>query len=114
MWCVDRSVLVVRPRQPFLDWVRSLEEPDSDFTLDELRNDCTAFLVPAIEDESQQTQIVMDLYEEIFENELWAWIRDPAVWPQQRDYATFAAWFELEFCSLAMDVVGGPFVAEEA
>jgi hypothetical protein len=39
---VNRSVLVVRPRQPYLDWVHSLNEEGKKFTLDDLRNSCTA------------------------------------------------------------------------
>jgi hypothetical protein len=40
-------------------------------------------------------------------------MRDPAVWPPKRDLATFRCWFDLEFCSVTMDVVGGYIETEE-
>jgi hypothetical protein len=113
MWSVNRSVLVVRPRQPYLDWVHSLDEEGKKFTLDDLQRDCTALLVPSVESDDHQDEIVAEIYEEVFEHELWSWMQDPAVWPRKRDLATFQAWFELEFCSVAMDVVGEPIELEE-
>jgi hypothetical protein len=113
MWSVNRSVLVVRPRQPYLDWVHSLDEEGKKFTLKDLREECTSYLVPQLEDEDHKVEILVDIYEEVFEHELWAWMRDPAVWPQKRDLATFKAWFELELCSVTLDVVGGCIESEE-
>jgi hypothetical protein len=113
MWSVNRSVLVVRPRQPYLDWVHSLDEEGKKFTLEDLQRDCTALLVPSVESEDHQDEIVAAIYEEVFEHELWSWMREPAVWPRKRDLATFEAWFELEFCSVTMDVVGNPIDLEE-
>ena len=106
MWSVNRSVLVVRPRQPYLDWVHSIDEGGKKFTLEDLRLDCTAYLIPEVLDDDHQAQIVAAIYEEVFEHELWAWMRDPDVWPPQRDLRTFRQWFELEFCSVTLDVVG--------
>jgi hypothetical protein len=40
-------------------------------------------------------------------------MRDPTVWPQKRDLAMFKAWFDAEFCSMTMDVVGGYIETEE-
>jgi hypothetical protein len=106
MWSVNRSVLVVRPRQPYLDWVHSVDEGGQNFTLADLRNDCTAYLIPEFDDDGHQAQIVEAIYEEVFEHELWAWMRDPEVWPPNRDLPTFLQWFELEYCSVTLDTVG--------
>lgn len=113
MWSVNRSVLVVRPRQPYLDWVHSVDEGGKKFTLDDLRRDCTSYLIPEVLDDDHQEEIAATYYKEIFEQELWAWMRDPEVWPPRRDLATFHRWFELEFCSVALDVVGKPIRLEE-
>ncbi|MCC7086493.1 MAG: hypothetical protein IT427_15955 [Pirellulales bacterium] len=72
MWSINRSILVVRPRQPYLDWVHSLDEGGKKFTLQDLRHDGTSYLVPQLEDEDQQDEILADIYEEVFEHELWA------------------------------------------
>ena len=113
MWSINRSVLVVRPRQPYLDWVHSLDEEGKKFTLEDLKQDSTSYLLRPLEDEDHKDEILADVYEEIFEHELWGWMQDPAVWPRKRDLATFEAWFELEFCSVTMDLVGKPIELEE-
>lgn len=113
MWTVNRSVLVVRPRQPYLDWVHSLDEEGKKFKLDDLRRDCTSYLVPELLDEPQKDEILRRIYKDVFEHELWAWMRDPAVWPRKRDLATFKAWIEVEFCSVTLDVVGRAIELEE-
>lgn len=113
MWSVNRSVLIVRPRQPYLDWVHSLDNEGKKVTLDDLRLDCTALLVPLVEDEDHQNEILATIYKEVFEHELWSWMRDSTVWPQKRDLATFKAWFDLDYCSVTMDVVGEVIEMEE-
>lgn len=113
MWSVNRSVLVVRPRQPYLDWVHALDEGGKKFTLEDLRQDCTSILVPQMEDEDHKDEILENIYLEVFEHELWSWMRDPAVWPSKRDLATFKAWFDLEFSSVTLDIVGKPIELEE-
>ena len=113
MWSVNRSVLVVRPRQPYLDWVHSLDDEGKQVSLDDLRRDCTALLVQPVEGDDHQEEILATIFEDVFEHELWSWMRDPAVWPRRRDLATFKAWFDVEFHSTTMDVVGGPIETEE-
>jgi hypothetical protein len=42
---VNRSVIVVRAKEPFLQWLNSLPDPGK-FTLDEVNQDSTTFLLP--------------------------------------------------------------------
>ena len=65
MWSVNRSVLVVRPRQPYLDWVHSLDDEGKQVTLDDLRRECTALLVPLVEDDDHQDEILGTLKTEL-------------------------------------------------
>lgn len=49
MYEVNRSVLVIKPKQPFVDWLLSLPfrfDPE-EVNLLNLREDCNALLVPA-------------------------------------------------------------------
>ena len=46
MFVVDRTVALVRPKQPMLDWLLAQPDNDVDITLDMLRTDCTVLLVP--------------------------------------------------------------------
>ncbi len=45
MKVINRGVVIVQPKQPFLDGLGSLPDP-ADTTLEYLREDSTAFLVP--------------------------------------------------------------------
>jgi hypothetical protein len=65
MWSVNRSVLVVRPRQPYLDWVHSLDDEGKQVTLDDLRRECTALLIPQVEDDDHQDEILGRLKTEL-------------------------------------------------
>ncbi len=112
MWSVNRCVLVIRPRQPYLDWVHSLDDEGKQVTLDDLRRDCTALLIPLVDDDDHQDEILATIFREVFEHELRAWMSDPAAWPRISDLAMFKDWFELEFCSMTMDVVGDDIETE--
>jgi hypothetical protein len=48
---------------------------------------------------------VAPYFEFIFEEELNAWHRLESDWPARRDFATFLAWFEVEYHSMVIDLV---------
>ena len=58
MFEINRTVLVVKPKQPFLAWALSLDDEIKDLTLERLRRDCTAYLVPEIEFDSDQRHVL--------------------------------------------------------
>ena len=104
MFEVNRSVLVVKPKQPFLAWALSLDDEIKDLTLESLRKDCTAYLVPEIEFDSDQHQVLEWCFELLFEEQLDGWHTEPKDWPQNRNLEMFLEWFEVEFHSLVFDL----------
>ena len=104
MYAVDRSAVVIRMKQPYLDWTNSL--PDSDeMTLDELNWDNNTYMIPEYDTLAHLKSILQEFYTDIFEEELRAWYRDEKAWPQVRDYQTFKKWFEVEPHSLVFDLL---------
>ena len=102
---VNRSLMVVKPKQPFLDWLNSLDNDDEmNLTLEELQNDSTAYLVPEYETPEDQAEIVVWSHNYVFEEELMAWYTFEEEWPPTRDLDTFLEWFEVEFHSTIMDL----------
>lgn len=96
------SVLTVRPRQPFVDWANGL--PDAHVvTLDDLRIDIEAYLVPASDDPGAEEAAVKRNFEAIFERQLEGWYRDRSTWPEKRTVAVFRKWFDVEFHSLVFE-----------
>src|SRR5262245_27708942 len=102
---INRCLMIVKPKQPFLKWVNSLESEDNaDLTLEELRNDSTAYLVPEYADDDEQAGIIEWCHKYVFEQELLAWYTTEDEWPQKRDQETFLKWFDVEFHSVVMDL----------
>ena len=52
---INRGVIVVKPRLPFLEWVNSTGDDDVVLTLEEATRDSTAYLTPEIEDDEELT-----------------------------------------------------------
>ncbi len=81
---MDRSVLVVQPETPFLDWVSSLDDAARDYTLEDLRQEGTAYLIPPLEGEDHLEEILLEVHSMIFAQELAAWHTDESIWPSGR------------------------------
>jgi hypothetical protein len=100
---VNRSLLVVKPKQPLLDWARSVDV-DGGFPLDEMRDDTAAYLIPEFEFRADRMVILKWCLDFVFEEELNAWCIDETLWPRQRDLNTFLEWFDVEFHSIVLDL----------
>jgi len=109
---VNRSVLIVRAKEPFRQWLRSLPDPE-DASLAEINEDSSVYLVPEYEDDSEKEKILKMMYEEIFEEQLEDWWRDEDDWPKNRNMSLFKNWFDVEFHSVVIDLVGGELISEE-
>ena len=53
MQTINRSALVVKPAQPFLDWLHRVDRTSTHLTLDELRLEPTIYLLPEWETEEE-------------------------------------------------------------
>ncbi len=102
MYRVEKAVLQVKLKQPYLDWVKSLPEP-GDFTLEVLNEENHIYLIPEYETTHELKLIIQKLYPEIFEVELGTWYKDKKLWPERRGYATFMEWFDLHVHSMVFD-----------
>jgi hypothetical protein len=107
MYEIDRSLLVVKPKRPFFDWVQAVDH-DGGLSLEDVREDPSAYLIPELESSEEEREILKGYYEDIFEAELLSWYTDPDDWPQQRDLKMFLEWFDVEFHSLVFDLLDEP------
>mgnify|MGYP000887780057 FL=1 len=111
MYLVNRAVVIIKPRQPFLDWANSLPDP-TPVTLEQLRKDCNAILIPDVDDDLEAERYVRQIYRGLFEMQLAGWHQDPRFWPKQRGYKTFRDWFDVEVHSMVFDASSSPIVRE--
>jgi hypothetical protein len=100
---VNRCVLIVKPKQPFLRWVKSLPDPGT-ITLERLRDDTTAYLLPEYEADQDRDALLSEFYDEIFEEQLRGWWTDETTYPANRTLQKFREWFDVEFHSMVFDL----------
>ena len=94
---INRAVVVVKPRQPYVDWANSFDDGIVTATLESLRRDSSVYLVPPYDMDDEREDILKVCFSVIFENELEGWVTDEALWPKVRDYATFRQWFDMQY-----------------
>jgi hypothetical protein len=107
---LNRGVVIVRPKQPYLDWAAGLD--DSGLVPDP-NDEQTVYLIPSYGDDEEAWEILERVHPAIFENELYGWHTDEAAWPQGRDLAMFKAWFEIELHSVVEDLCDYEIVDED-
>ena len=119
---VNRSVLVVRPAEPFKRWAAKVDEemfakirhtltaeereymkPEQD----QLTGDHTAYLIPLQDSLEVEPELLKAIYATIFERELTSCCTDKKQWPKQRTPALFRQWFDLELCGMVVDLCEG-------
>lgn len=100
---LNRQVAVIKPKEPYVDWINSLPGMDEPTTIESLDNDCTALLLPHFDDDNDSMKFIKKIYRQIFDMELDSWSTDKKIWPQKRTYAIFCEWFKIEFHSEVYD-----------
>ena len=103
---INRSVVVVRPRQPYIDWANSMDDGGPLGNLEDMRQDPPAYLVDNVESREDLSRVLDFCWEPIFEEQLGRWMRDPDVWPKQITREIFVEWFDCELYVMVWDVVG--------
>jgi len=101
---INRSVAVIKPKQPFLDWLNALPDNEESFTSADLQTDCTVLLLPEFGNDLQAHKFIKKIFKYIFEKELDAYCIDPDYWPRKRGYKTFLKWFDIELHSEVFDI----------
>jgi hypothetical protein len=102
---VNRSVVIVRPKAPFFQWIATLYDGEGPPDDEAVQSDPTAYLVEEIEDEEDEAAVFERRFATIFEHELAGWETDPGSWPKERGWGTFCEWFDLELHTMAVDLV---------
>lgn len=111
---LNRTAVVVKAREPFLEWTRRTAEPgEVSVTLDQLRHDPGVYLLPGVDYEDDAWELVRDYAEEIFEHELRGWLTDPGTWPADRGPDEFRRWFDVEVHTGILDLADGPLMDDE-
>jgi len=108
---INRTLLIVIPKKPFLDWAKSFENGEDKFDFD--GGYYSAYLISEKYDEFNYKNYLKNNHLDIFEEELYATIRDTDLWPQKRDFKTYNEWFDTQACDTVFDLSNEPIEIEE-
>jgi len=103
---INRGLLLVFPKRPFVDWLNSVDPEGSRVTLDDLWREPEAILVEQFESDEEAERLLQRLYGEVFDHMLMEWHTNVAGWPATRDHRTFREWFEVRSLSMVFDQAG--------
>ena len=101
---INRSLLLALDKQPYATWANSFDDDGPRLNLAEYRKDSNAYLVVDYAETGDARELVELYWDEIFEHELNAWMRDPSTWPSDRTLKMFWQWFDVEFASMVFDL----------
>lgn len=113
MYSINRQVAVIKPKQAYLEWIKTLPGMDDEPEIGELQNDCTAILFPHFDDDKASLKYIKSIYSKLFMIELESWSTDKGTWPKKRTWALFCDWFQIEMHSEVLDFGKDDIVKEE-
>lgn len=107
---LNRSAILVRPREPYLQWARELDDSG---VVPDPKAERTVYLVESIEDDLDADRVLRACFDLIFEEELGGWHTDEAAWPEDRSYEVFREWFDVEVDTMVVDLLDAPPAHED-
>ena len=113
MITINRTAIVVKPAQPFLDWLHRADPTSEDLSLDDLQSEPTIYLLPECGSEEEARECLEELCGRIFMEELDGWYRVASSWPKRRDLDAFERWFEWSYHSEVVDLSDEDLLQEQ-
>ncbi len=111
VWFLNRDLLVVRPKEPYIEWARTVYD-DEPITDEEARNWVDAFLLPECDSEEEALDRIAENCDVIFELMLADWVVEPEAWPEDRGWEVFQCWFTFERIETTWDLVDAPLSSD--
>jgi hypothetical protein len=98
---INRSAIIVKPLQPFVDWISNLypENADEKFEVN-------TYLIS--EDVEDVETWLKKKYDKLFMLELEAWSTNKKEWPQKRNFKMFKQWFQINLSTMVYDLEKEP------
>jgi|GEM_PF-1706573 len=96
---MERSALVLRPREPMISWARKMDPAATD---EQLAASAVA-LTPRLQRGPELARWLEHFHRVLFEERLAAWTPDETTWPSDRSVEMLRAWFDIEFVALSDD-----------
>jgi hypothetical protein len=99
-----RAAITITRKQPYIDWASSLDDDGPELTAELADDRRTIYLVPESVDRPNLESLLSEFWEQIFEEELAAWMLDGEDWPKPLTREMFNAWFDSEVTDSVFDL----------
>ncbi len=105
-YVVERSIVVIKPKQPLLDWINAnlAISEGTMLTLESIRIDCNSYLIPEVDAIEDGINYVDNNFEALFHLELASWSEDQNTWPNELSLKMFWEWFDIEISPTLIDL----------
>ena len=97
---LNRSAISIKPLQPFLDWINSVDGDDV-ITFEDV--DTEIYLVPEFEVEEDMNNWFDENYDTLFCNQMNGWYPETDVWIKDRTIEMFYEMFDVSYISMIWD-----------
>ena len=101
---LHRAAVTITRKQPYVDWANRTAEGTDEHVVYPEEDRRTVYLVPNFDGEPTAGDVLVEFWEDIFEEELAAWMEDEDSWPEVRTRAVFDAWFDAELTDAVIDL----------
>lgn len=101
---IDREIVIVHCKQPFLDWLKTIDPGYNDTQAYEPGT----FLIGESFNEEEVIGMVKEKFAIMFELMLKGISWDETQWPENRTYEMFLEWFEIEVSGITYDLEDYP------
>ncbi len=102
---INRTALIVRPRQPYVDWANSMDDGGPKANFKKSREEPSICLVKDIDLLGDFAHLIDDYWEWIFQEQLGGWMRDSELWPSELTREMFLKWFDCELSTMIWDML---------
>ncbi|MBI2729662.1 MAG: hypothetical protein HYX40_02725 [Sphingobacteriales bacterium] len=100
---LNRNAVFVKPKQPYIDWMKKMSPGDEDIVVPE----SNIYLIKETMTDNAAKNYLKKNFDKIFCSELWAWHTDENDWPQPRTFKLFNAWFDAQISCMVYDMEKG-------
>lgn len=109
---LNRSAILLTPRQPYADWANAVDDEGPRYELLEGHDASTVFLGPAFGTTEEVEAWVQENADQFFAYMLDEWCTEEELWPGRRTAELFAAWFDVKIHSIVVDTLDEPLELE--
>src|SRR5688572_3091269 len=102
---VRRTALILTPKKPFCDWVKSMYPEDDD---SDAFDEHDVYLLPDYETQEEMERWLKRNFDWLFCEQLNNWYTDENGWPSKRTFKIFKEWFDYSLHTMVWDSVAGP------